>query len=844
MNVRTRNVRLRTWLILALLFLAAWLPRVVALDALVTIDERKWLARSANFYDAVSDGDWANTFQREHPGVTVMWAGTLGFLQKFPDYPAQSPGQFAWEWEEIEAWLKENTALTPLELLAAGRWWVVLGVAMAVAASFLPLRRLFDEKTAVAATLFLAWSPFYVALSRQLHPDGLVASLAFLALLLFLAWLYTQTPDGRRPRRYLIASGIIMGLAWLTKTPAIFLVPTGLVLMAMEWLRPRTSDARRPSPLAYIAWGAIATATFVLLWPAMWVDPLGTLWRMTAEMSDYVERHTNINYFLGRPTEDPGVFFYPIAYLWRITPLTLAGLVSAGVLAWKRAIPFNNWTGRRVGMALVVYALLFTAFMTIGAKKFDRYMLPALLALDVLAALGIVGVTTWLATTRWSSRAANALLGGAILVHGLLGFVHYPYYLTYYNPLVGGTWSAPRVLFAGWGEGLDQAGAWLNAQPDIDTQRTVAWYHDGPLSYFYDGQAEAISSTSPMLWLDSDYAVVYINQVQRQIPSPEGIAWFDARTPVHTVRFRGLELARIYDMRDTTLPDFIEIGKEATADFNAGEQGSAIRLLAYELSDAVVAPGDSVQATFYLQAKAPMETNYNVLVRLLAPDGREVWRDEGWPWGAPTRAWPVREVRPDGHTITVPADLPPDVYQIELSFYDPATLDTLPVTQIADGAPISAGARVVAMLQVGDAPDMPPPANGPVNFDRFLSLTGASLPDTLQAGDVLPVELRWESLAPTATDYTLFVHVVDAAGNQVAGQDQPPRGGFAPTYAWRPGQVLADRVDVALPADLPPGEYEVRLGLYTLEGGRLPVVQAGDVVGDFVTVGRFLIGDR
>ncbi|MCB9162788.1 MAG: hypothetical protein H6644_23535, partial [Caldilineaceae bacterium] len=542
------------------------------------------------------------------------------------------------------------------------------------------------------------------------------------------------------------------------------------------------------------------------------VDPLGTLWRMTTEMSDYVERHTNINYFMGRPTEDPGLFFYPIAYLWRITPLTFAGLISAAVLAWKRAAPFHRATGRRVAMALAVYALLFTAFMTIGAKKFDRYMLPALLALDVLAALGLVGVTTWLASTRWSRRAANALLGGAIVIHGLLGFVHYPYYLTYYNPLVGGTWSAPYVLFAGWGEGLDQAAAWLNAQPDIATQRTVAWYHDGPLSYFYAGQAEAISSTSPMLWLDSDYAVVYINQVQRQIPSPEGIAWFDARPPVHTVRFRGLELARIYDMRDTTLPDFIQIGKEAAADF-----GGVIRLLAYELSDTVVAPGDAVQATFYLQAQAPMETNYNVLARLLAQDGREVWRDEGWPWGAPTTDWPVREVRPDGHTITVPADLPPDIYQLELSIYDPATLDTLPVTDIATGAPISPGPRVVAMLQVGAPPDLPAPPDGAVEFDRYFALTGASLPETRAPGDVLPIDLRWESLAATATDYTLFVHVVDAAGNQVAGQDQPPRGGFAPTHAWRPGQVLGDHVDVALPAELPAGEYSVRLGLYTLD---------------------------
>jgi len=68
-------MKFKTAMIIAVLFIATWLPRVLALDAFVTIDERKWLARSANFYQALSQGDLANTFQREHPGVTVMWAG-------------------------------------------------------------------------------------------------------------------------------------------------------------------------------------------------------------------------------------------------------------------------------------------------------------------------------------------------------------------------------------------------------------------------------------------------------------------------------------------------------------------------------------------------------------------------------------------------------------------------------------------------------------------------------------------------------------------------------------------------------------------------------------------------
>ena len=110
------NVRLALPLMLLFLFLTAWLPRVSGLDVFVTPDERKWLARSANFYEAVSDGRWEDTFQREHPGVTVMWAGTLGFMQRYPTYAQEAPGQFAWDIEHLEAWLKENTRHTPIEL--------------------------------------------------------------------------------------------------------------------------------------------------------------------------------------------------------------------------------------------------------------------------------------------------------------------------------------------------------------------------------------------------------------------------------------------------------------------------------------------------------------------------------------------------------------------------------------------------------------------------------------------------------------------------------------------------------------------------------------------------------
>ncbi|MCB0054245.1 MAG: hypothetical protein KDE24_32400, partial [Caldilinea sp.] len=176
-----------------------------------------------------------------------------------------------------------------------------------------------------------------------------------------------------------------------------------------------------------------------------------------------------------------------------------------------------------------------------------------------------------------------------------------------------------------------------------------------------------------------------------------------------------------------------------------------------------------------------MTANYNVLVRLVAPDGSEIWRDEGWPWGAPTSEWPVREVRPDGHTLAIPADAAPGIYQLVLSFYDPATLEPLPAVTVRDGQALPAGAQSVALVQVGDAPVLPV-LDTIWRFGDVAQLTGAQVPAQARSGDEIDVQLQWGTLLTPNTDYTAFVHVINDAAELVAQQDQPPLGGFAPTH--------------------------------------------------------------
>jgi hypothetical protein len=875
--------QLRTGLILLVLFLAAWVPRVVALDAFVTVDERKWLARSANFYYALSHGDFASTFQREHPGVTVMWAGTLGFLQQFPDYVRQAPGYFTWNDQMIEAWLKANTSHTPLELLAAGRWWIVLGVALSLAITFLPLRRLLGEPLAALAVLFIAWMPWAVALSRQLHPDGYVSSLIFLSLVFFLGWLY-----GGRRRRDLVVSGIAMGLAWLTKTPAAFLVPIGAVLVGVEIWRlgrgekkrelsivnrqlsmvnegspapqhpttptphnPNRSAFWKPYVIGYVVWGIVASATFFLLWPSMWVNPLGTFGQMTAEMEEYIGGHVNPNFFMGQSTNDPGLIFYPIAYYFRSTPATILGLLAAAVAAWRRARPLDAPLVRRTALGLLIFAVGFALLMSIPAKKFDRYILPVFPALDVLAAMGWAAIALWVGAW-WGKRQGDKEAGrpgdnqiargavaalvvvmmGLVPLHSFFTALHFPYYLTYFNPLAGGSLTAPRAMIIGWGEGLDQVAGWLNRQPDAEKLKVVSWYHDGPLSYLFGGEPVGVRYGSSLSWLDNDYVVLYINQIQRGIPSQEAIDWFMAQNPALVVNFGGLELARVVDMRGQPLPPFTGLNVNSAADF-----GGVIRLLAHELDKTEAAPGDSIFAQLYLRSLAPMDVNYNELARLVAPDGSELWRAEGWPWGAATGDWPVGDVRPDGQHVAIPPDTAPGLYKLTLAFYDPATLDTLPVVD-ATGQPLDTDVRDVALIQVGAAAAADAQFDQPWQFDRYFALSGATLPATAQAGQPLEFALQWDSLAPTGTDYTVFVHLVRPDGQNAAQQDRPPLNGFAPTHLWTAGQRLVDGYSIPLPEDLAPGRYEVRTGLYKGDA-RLPVSQNGQPAGDYAVVGHF-----
>jgi hypothetical protein len=119
-------------------------------------------------------------------------------------------------------------------------------------------------------------------------------------------------------------------------------------------------------------------------------------------------------------------------------------------------------------------------------------------------------------------------------------------------------------------------------------------------------------------------------------------------------------------------------------------------------------------------------------------------------------------------------------------------------------------------------------------FGEAARLLGYSLDaDVVAPGDDASLTLYWQALAPLANDYTVFTHLLGdphpATGSPVlTGQDSQPDGGHFPTTAWQPGQVILDVHPLAIPGDIPPGEYQLEAGLYLLATlARLPATDAG-----------------
>ncbi|MCM2255411.1 MAG: glycosyltransferase family 39 protein [Vicinamibacteria bacterium] len=239
-------------------------------------------------------------------------------------------------------------------------------------------RRFFGAAVGDVAALVLATTPGFLAMGRLAMADMVLTALCLAAVALGAA----AAERGEDARGQLLASGAVLGLAFLAKGPVALL----FALVPLAALGPALM---RPRAAAWIAAGFVPIAVPWFAWLAL---TLGTaplehfFWR------ENVARFATDAYASGR-----GPLYYVGVYLtlglpWALLlPLGLRGLASAPAAA-------------RVAAAVVVALLP----LSLSRGKIEYYLLPLYPWLALLVARGLVAAN-WDRLSRGLARLACAL---------------------------------------------------------------------------------------------------------------------------------------------------------------------------------------------------------------------------------------------------------------------------------------------------------------------------------------------------------------------------------------------------------------------------------------------------
>ncbi|MEB3357463.1 MAG: phospholipid carrier-dependent glycosyltransferase [Synechococcales bacterium] len=630
------------------MFISALVLRVWAIAVPLNADEAKWLSRGVLFWKGLLAGNLAETYQSPHPGVPNMWLSGLGMLincqlsQIFPDlFAAHQPN-------ELGACTETLPFAVGLYILP--RLLQAIATSACMAAFYVLTRRLMGGAIALIATVLLLLEPFFLGYQRFITTDAPHADLGSLSLLLFLLYLRQGGSTPRRPtRRLLVASGVLMGGSVAAKIIALFAVPAvGLWAVLTElglWTSrfPRQGWRRRSIEMGI--WVAALLVALVVIWPALWLQPGYTLNRLSEALLE--ESGRGYFFFQGELTHAPGPMFYLVAIALRLSPWLqlgcLACLVTLLIPHIRRQLSIAPDL-----LALGLATLWFVGCLSVSTTKLDRYLSFVIPLLAILAAAGwsflAVAVRSHLQTRlppvyfQWPVALSVGVATGLGLGQMVFLLPHFPYCLTYFNPLWGGSAAAQQLIMVGQGEGLDQTAAWLNPQlqpgepprselPPSQREMTVASWHRSVLAAYFHGKSLLIPQDELPdrdFWEQAHRIVFYQNQLQRQLPSPEFIQYFAAQPPLHSVRLHGIDYAVTYagpvplaaDLAHIQYPVSANGANVVDAVDAAGRAiPSPVRLLGYDL-DQPTDGSQSLTLTLYWQTRRRLRSDTRVRIEV------------------------------------------------------------------------------------------------------------------------------------------------------------------------------------------------------------------------------------
>ncbi|MBN1218123.1 MAG: glycosyltransferase family 39 protein [Anaerolineae bacterium] len=532
------------------------------------------------------------------------------------------------------------------------------------------------------------------------------------------------------------------------------------------------------------------------------------------------------------------------------------------------------FTRQSEGIILSIFSVVLFVFM--GAQKLftARYLLPAIPPLVVLTALGLAELQThWLLWRRYQV-VCWSLLVIMFLAQPLINLIWFDYLLTLPNTqqiatdwfignfpedtvVVKETYSIfPDLVFLNnhWPykiTTLDPFGPTRDGEDYYVSHKTqiialsnfrFARIREDPVVEemrlkqltFLDEKASLIKEFNP--YRRADYAD-WFYQDELYGPASETLQ-----------RIYPGPLIKLYRLPYESQPFSFDV-PPISIPIDANFDGK-ITLLGYDLPARRAEAGSTFPLTLYWQALVRMDKTYVVFNHLLDNQQRNWGGYDRWPQEtAKTTLWHPGEIIVDTFNLPVNSDAPDGIYTIDIGLYDQSDPLAVPLPIVRREQPVGQNSVPIGPVKVGLAPpgtvlelDQAKPDVTlvvPLGQPYVILLRGYNLS---QDGDSLQLTLYWESINQTPTDWSIFVHLRNRAGETVAQKDGPAGSGRYPTSLWDVGEIVADELIIPIEG-LPDGHYNLFIGLYDLTtGARLaaPDNVSDEILlaEDFIPVGR------